>query len=1397
MKTTCLPVLVALAAVTVPAADGQTSRLRFEGLDAPVRIARDSAGFPHIFAETDHDAWFALGYLHARDRFFQMDVARRSYSGTLAELQGPEVLDQDILARTAGLRRAAEESWSAYSPETKQVLEAYSRGVNAWLNGPEFALPPEYEALEITRLRAWTPIDSLTIAKGVAFGLSFDLGDVERTEDAAAYREAGIQHGFDGDALFFQDLFRVAPFDPTITVPQAEIGSTVAAARQRSRGAEARPGEGIDRRLLRQTVERFRRSPLFRSGLREAETRQGSNFWLVAGQHTESGHPMIANDPHRSLEAPVVFYEAHLTVRADPGAGAMNVWGVGFPGVPGIAQGCNDRVCWGSTVNPMDVTDVYQERLTVNIVTQRITGTVFEGRAEPIVSIPQLYRVNQPGNQVLDDVVDTDVGPDEGGITYLVPRRNHGPIISVDASNPFSVKGLSLQYTGWRATRELESILRFGRSRNLDDFREALQYFDIGSQNWAYADVDGNISYFTSGELPLREDLEAGSVQGAQPWFVRDGTHAVANEWLPEPQPPPGQALAFRILPFAEMPQLANPAQGYLVSANNDPIGTTLDNDVLNQFRPGGGILYLNVGYTGMRAGRIQELLVRKLQERPGGLTAHDLMEIQADHRLIDAPVFVPAILEASVRAGRDGAPAALQELADQPLLAEAVACLRDWDYSSPTGIPAGFDPGDDPDNLPAPSEAEIRHSVAATLYSLWRARILANTIDAVLDRVGLSDHRPDSERSLSALRHLLEQFDTRQGVGYSGLNFFEVEAVQDPADARDFLILKSLEEALARAASPEFAPAFGESTNLLDYRWGYLHRVVFSHPLGTEFTVPPAGGLTDLSPELPGLARPGGFEVVDASGHSARAEGVHSFRFGSGPARRFVAEMDPSGIRAFQTIAGGPGGRPSDPRYTSDLKRWLTNQYRQIQLSAEIATFDPVDIETLEPAAYRLRFPYLRASEVEFAGYAAAEIAGGPVELRFSGFSADGGALPANPAHAVIPLAAGTQAAWLGSDLFDTGDLAAGWVDLELGYDQEPPGRWPALASLYQFGDFGLTRLDGGTTVLGGARRLVLTRIYEGTNLLERSATTRVSVINPNPETVSVELRLYRPQAGLSRTNRNLAPRSMLQFTPSEIFGEIPMLGAFMEVVVVDGNGILAFQEVSVDDGRSVLGLNGLPAPGPATQYSAQLAEVPSAIRTSVRLFNTGDFPRRIRFRAVGGQAPGGSVSPDFTLDGATGREFRFDEMFPDVAVPFVGSLVVEADGAGVVGDIAFVDPQQGSFASILALQGQPFRKAVFGHVADLGDFFTGLAFFNVGGGNAQVTVEVHDPTGIQTGFTRLELSPGERLSLRLVELLDEPVAQTGGYVVVQSSEPLVGQEIFGTLDLRLQSAVPLVLLE
>ena len=172
--------------------------------------------------------------------------------------------------------------------------------------------------------------------------------------------------------------------------------------------------------------------------------------------------------------------------------------------------------------------------------------------------------------------------------------------MSYNPAAPNPLTGLSVAYTGWSATHEVETLRRFARAASMQDFKDALQFFDVGSQNWSYADVFGNIAYYTSGELPIRQDLQTLFFPAglAHPGLIRDGTNTNRHQWLPLANPQPQQALSTEILPFSEMPQIENPAAGYILNANNDPIGTTFDNVTWNQFRAGGnGLLYLSAGY--------------------------------------------------------------------------------------------------------------------------------------------------------------------------------------------------------------------------------------------------------------------------------------------------------------------------------------------------------------------------------------------------------------------------------------------------------------------------------------------------------------------------------------------------------------------------------------------------------------------------------------------------------------------------------------------------------------------------------------------------------------------------------------------------------------------------------
>lgn len=921
------------------------------GVLAPVRTFRGSFDIPHVFGQTDRDAMFALGRAHARDRFFQMDLLRRTFSGTLGELVGEPALESDVQIRNLGLRRAAEASFPVLSRETQVWLDAYARGVNSYVSDPANPLPPEYAALELTRdsIQPWEPTDSVTIAKGLAFGLSFDLADIDLTVALGAFTVAGTAGGFDPQALFFEDVYRAAPFDPTVSIPGF----------LREKGARPSSLPVIDPRtvaLARQYREKARRVPLLRAALERRQSGKGSNWWVASGRVTDSGRPILANDPHLDLGTPSIFYEAQVRVASPAGIGRppMNAFGVTFPGIPGIVLGCNTRICWGATTNPMDVTDIYQERLVLDPATGVPTHTVFEGRQEELRIIPQAFLVNQPGNGVPNDLVNAGVGPLEGGITLIVPRRNNGPIVMVDLSDPASPTALSVQYTGWGPTRELDAFRTWNRAGSLAEFKAGLQLFDVGSQNWVYADADGNIAYFTSAEMPLREDLQAlGRADGGiPPFFIRDGTHTLRHEWLPLVIREPGQALPFQILPFSEMPQVVNPRRGFIANANNDPVGTSVDNDPLNQRRrgPGRGVFYLGIGYErGYRIGRIEKLLEMELR-RDGKFSVADFKRIQANNQLLDAEVLTPHIVRAFNNAQAPGAPAALAALAADSRVARAVARLRTWDFSTPTGIPEGWDPGDDPASLPTPSSQEVASSIAATIYSVWRGQVVQRVIDDTLSGIGLGDFAPDGDVALADLRRLLETFPSLRGRGASGVNFFNVAGAGTPEEARDRILLGCLADALTLLASDAFAPAFDHSTNQNDYRWGKLHRVVLDHPLGGPFNIPPGGGLSDLEPDLPGVARSGGFGAVDAASHNVRADGVNEFMFGSGPARRFVGTLERSGPAAEEVIPGGTSGVIGTAFQADQLRLWLTNQYHPWIYRPGDVVGDASSVDVLEP---------------------------------------------------------------------------------------------------------------------------------------------------------------------------------------------------------------------------------------------------------------------------------------------------------------------------------------------------------------------------------------------------------------------------------------------------------------
>jgi penicillin amidase len=939
----------ALAAVTGTAAGADIS---VPGLSAPVRVLTDADGVRHIEAANDLDGARAQGFVHCRDRLFQMDDTRRQVDGTEAELLGPGRLEADIQARIIGLHRAAQRSLDAAPSAFKALLEAYAAGVNHCI--ATVPLPPEYALLELTQVRPWQAVDSAMIGKAIAASLSLDV-DTGLTEDLLAFVSAGSAGGaFDGQVLFSADVFRAAPMDPASTVPDATNTTPFAGGFSVDTARLASVAQAAHR-----VNEKLKSHPLFSVALDRRDTFSGSNEWGVTGSRAAGGRPSIANDPHLALNIPSTFYEWHLVVKSDPDRGPENVSGVGFPGTPGVILGQNERITWGATTNPMDVSDVFSDKL---YVLQPVCGSGVvaciespPGTFHPVdVQFNVTYRFNVIGDAVNDNLATAGGLPPEATTIATVPFRSFGPVIDIADPSvlqpPFGITdALVLQYTGFHATQELQTFSIWNRAQNLSQFLDGLAKFDVGSQNWAYADVDGNLAYFTSAELPLRTDLESGAVFGLPPYFVRDGLSGL-NNWVANPAPPPDQAIPYQILPFAEMPQALNPTNGFFVNANNDPAGTTLDNDPLNQTRPSkpGAIYYLNRDYgNGLRAGRITRLI----ENHVTAISASDMKAFQGNTQQLDAELMTPFLLTAFANASGAGAPAELADLAADPAIAEAIGRLAAWDFSTPTGIPEGYD-ATDPAGMRVTlvSPAEAQASVAATIYNMWRGQAIRNIVDARLTSLGIPANAfPGHSDALKALHHLLSQVPYT-GLAAAGVEWIPGPAGLSPAERRDLALLQALRDALDRLASPAFAPAFAQSTAQGSYRWGKLHRIVFDHPFVSAFSIPPQAGFTDLAPGLPGLARDGGYEVVNASGFDGRAQNLNSFMFGSGPVRRYVAEKAKgAGIKAVNVVPGGPSGIPGDPRYATQLGTWLTADYHDVEMNLDKVKNPQVD--TLLPS--------------------------------------------------------------------------------------------------------------------------------------------------------------------------------------------------------------------------------------------------------------------------------------------------------------------------------------------------------------------------------------------------------------------------------------------------------------
>ncbi|MGZ0168994.1 MAG: penicillin acylase family protein [Planctomycetales bacterium] len=450
------------------------------GVVADVSIQRDSNGIPHIHAKTDRDLFFGYGWAMAEDRLFQLDWLRRKGHGRLSEIIGTNGLEFDTVSRTVGLNRIAAAEWERLPAEVQQHVQAFSDGINAFISDCGDNVPIEFDLLRY-RPEPWSPVDCLAIEVEFQWYLTGRFPVICMPE--LAKRTLG-DGPLLGEYLLGEEddesILHPGDYKSLAEGPLEPIGETVA----------------------------------------DPDASTGSNNWVVAGQRTTTGAPLLASDPHIAFEAVSCWYEAHLS------GGSFNVAGMTYVGMPAIMFGRNKQVAWGITNNICSLRDLYQER------TDDSQPGCFEydGKWEPACERVETINVR-------------DADP----VECTVRSSRNGPIVDdilpapANELGPVSLNWLGMSQGGW-----LTSLLDMNRAPSVAGLREAMRPWHVPTFSLVLADTDGRIGFHAAGRIPVRNRSERAFRRGWDP----------EDQWL-------------GLIPFDEMPSFDDPERGWIASANN------------------------------------------------------------------------------------------------------------------------------------------------------------------------------------------------------------------------------------------------------------------------------------------------------------------------------------------------------------------------------------------------------------------------------------------------------------------------------------------------------------------------------------------------------------------------------------------------------------------------------------------------------------------------------------------------------------------------------------------------------------------------------------------------------------------------------------------------------------
>ncbi|MEU2423961.1 penicillin acylase family protein [Streptomyces sp. NPDC007851] len=617
---------------TVRASFPQTKgSITLQGLSGPVTVKRDGNGIPQIYASTDADLFMAQGYVQAQDRFYEMDVRRHMTAGRLSEMFGKGQVKNDEFLRTLGWDRVAKEEYDTkLSDSTKKYLQAYSKGVNAYLAGKDGKdISLEYAALGFSndyKPGQWSPVDSVSWLKAMAWDLRGNMQD--EIDRALMTSRLGPQQ--------IKDLYPAYPYSRNKAIVQEgqydeltrtfqQSGSTSGSGTSTGTGSSS-ASTSTGSALTSQLAGLYNVLDDVPTAVGVNGQGIGSNSWVVGGQYTISGKPLLANDPHLSASLPSVWYQMGLHCTTVSSKCQYDVTGYTFAGMPGVIIGHNADIAWGMTNSGVDVTDLYLEKLSGD-------GYLYNGKTKPFTTREETIKVAGGASKKIV------VRQTADGMPLLSDRDDElvqvGKKASVNTAAPDRGDGygIALRWTALDPGTTMDAVFALDKASDWSEFRDAAAKFDVPSQNLVYADTKNHIGYTLPGKIPVRSSADDGSI------------------------PAPGWDSKYKWTGYIkqdELPYEFDPKSGYIVTANqavvDDKYPYTLTTDW---------------GY-GTRSQRITDLIESKIKDG-GKISTDDMRQMQLDNSSEIAKLLVPKLLKINL---------------DDKDVREAQKLLEGWDYT-------------------------------------------------------------------------------------------------------------------------------------------------------------------------------------------------------------------------------------------------------------------------------------------------------------------------------------------------------------------------------------------------------------------------------------------------------------------------------------------------------------------------------------------------------------------------------------------------------------------------------------------------------------------------------------------------------------------------------------------